>query len=522
MLKRNETVAVIGAGVGGLAAAMRLAHAGLSVTVFERASAPGGKMRQVDSPAGPVDAGPTVLTLRPIFENLFRDVRAKLSDHVTLHEEPILARHWWPDGTTLDLFADPARTADALGHFGGVTAAREYAAFRAETARLFDAFDAPMMQSVAPSKARIAARVMAEPSLIPAIGTFETMATRLARNFSDPRLRQLFGRYATYVGGSPYAAPALLRLVAEAEARGVWRVAGGMHALARAMEKVATAGGAVFRYDTHIADLATRPDGTVRLTTAAGETHIADRCVFNGDPRALTTGHLGAAATGAVPNGAVEPRSLSANVWSFAATPTGADLVHHNVFFGHDPRTEFGPIAEGRLPEDPTLYVCAEDRGGPGPVPPLERFEIIMNAPPSNGHAEEDPSTCRTRTFPVLASRGLTFSPEPPDTALTTPGGFARLFPGSLGSLYGRSPHGTMAAFARPTARTAIPGLYLAGGGAHPGAGIPMAALSGRHAAEAILTDLASTSTSRRTAMRGGISTGSATMAPAPSRSSPS
>ena len=100
-----------------------------------------------------------------------------------------------------------------------------------------------------------------------------------------------------------------------------------------------------------------------------------------------------------------------------------------------------------------------------------------MNAPPAHGEKEERGS-CRTRTFPVLAHRGLRFSPEPGDEALTTPQDFAKLFPGSQGSLYGRSPHGLTAAFARPTARTALTGLYLAGGGAHPGAGVPMAALA--------------------------------------------
>ena len=97
---------------------------------------------------------------------------------------------------------------------------------------------------------------------------------------------------------------------------------------------------------------------------------------------------------------------------------------------------------------------------------------------------------CRAKTFPPLAKFGLTFSPQPPDTALMTPQGFATRFPASQGALYGRSPHGALASFQRPTARTRLRGLYLAGGGAHPGAGVPMAALSGKHAAEAILNDL--------------------------------
>jgi 1-hydroxycarotenoid 3,4-desaturase len=223
-----------------------------------------------------------------------------------------------------------------------------------------------------------------------------------------------------------------------------------------------------------------------------------------------------------VPDTATAPRSLSANVWTFAARPSGPDLHHHNVFFGADPTREFGPIAQGRMPEDPTLYVCAQDRGTGNAPPASERFEIIMNAPPLTGQDPEDPATCRTRTFQTLARHGLTFDPAPPDSALTTPAGFEALFPASLGSLYGRSPHGLLAAFARPTARTRLPGLYLAGGGAHPGAGVPMATLSGRHAAEAIVTDRTSTSPSHRTATPGGMSTASPTTAAVPSPSSPS
>jgi len=185
--------------------------------------------------------------------------------------------------------------------------------------------------------------------------------------------------------------------------------------------------------------------------------------------------------------------------------------VHHNVFFAVHPEREFGPIAAGQMPEDPTLYICAQDRGADqAPATALERFEIIMNGPPLDDGADptdEEIDTCRKRTFETLARFGLTFDPRPGPPALTTPRQFARAFPASAGSLYGRSPHGMMAAFKRPTARLKVPGVYLAGGGAHPGAGIPMATLSGAHAAAAILTDLASPSMSRPTATHGGTST---------------
>ena len=248
----------------------------------------------------------------------------------------------------------------------------------------------------------------------------------------------------------------------------------------------------------------------------------ADAVVFNGDPAALATGRLGSAATFAVEDSGVEPRALSARVWAFAATPSGVPLAHHNVFFGADPATEFDAIARGDPPADATLYVCAQDRGTGRTPPALERFEIIENAAATTEITEGEKNACRTRVFDLLAARGLAFSDVPELGALTVPGEFDKRFPASRGSLYGRSPHGMMAAFRRPTARSGVPGLYLAGGGVHPGAGIAMAALSGRHAAEAIGADLALPSPSRRTATPGGTSTACPTMALGPSRSSPS
>ncbi|NSX53231.1 1-hydroxycarotenoid 3,4-desaturase CrtD [Parasulfitobacter algicola] len=506
----DTKVIVIGAGIGGLSAALRLAHAGLDVTVLERHAKPGGKMRTVPSDAGPVDAGPTVMTMRHVFDDLFADVGETLSDHVTLDQENILARHWWQDGSSLDLHSDPDLSAKAIREFAGPKAEMQFRAFSTRMAHLFDAFDAPMMQAAQPDLTKVTARVLREPSLIPKMAPLSTLARALRRQFTDPRLAQLFGRYATYVGGSPYQSPALLGLIAHAEAKGVWRIMGGMHLLAAAIERLAKAKGAKFIYDCDV-DRIEVQQGKIRAVHAKdGQHYLTNRVIFNGDPRALRQGLLGNTTITAVDETATEPRSLSAYVWAFSANYEGPKLAHHNVFFGVTPQAEFDALQQGKMPTDPTLYVCDQGNG---------RFEIIMNGPPQETHKQEF-EQCQILVFKTLARFGLTFDPLPGPSSLTTPADFNQLFPASAGSLYGRSPHGMMAAFARPTTRTKLPGLYLTGGGTHPGAGIPMATLSARHAAEAILTDLALTSTSRQTVTPGGTLTGSATAVKKPSRSS--
>jgi 1-hydroxycarotenoid 3,4-desaturase len=184
----------------------------------------------------------------------------------------------------------------------------------------------------------------------------------LGKHFRDQRLRQLFGRYATYCGCSPFAAPATLMLVAHVEQDGVWLVRGGMSRVAAAIRELAESQGASFRFGAHVAEIMVDRGRAAGVVLADGERIDADAVVFNGDPAALEKGLLGADVQRSIPRRAVHPRSLSAWVWSFAAEPKGADLIHHNVFFNADPAQEFGPIAQGKMPQDGTLYICAQDR----------------------------------------------------------------------------------------------------------------------------------------------------------------
>ncbi|MBD3763735.1 MAG: FAD-dependent oxidoreductase, partial [Rhodobacterales bacterium] len=458
--KPGDRAVVIGAGMGGLAAAIRLRAAGLSVTVVEMAEGPGGKARAVPTPAGPADTGPPVVTRLAWIEELFALCGTRLDDHVQAHRLPLLARHFWPDGSRLDLTPDTHANADAIANLCGAEAAAAFRRFDAAAAGLLAAFEAPVMLAPRPRPGQVALAALRRPALIPG----RSLQSWLRGQFRDPRLVQLFGRYATYVGGWPAASPAVLALIWRVEAEGVHALTGGLHGLAQALARVAQDAGVRFRYATRARRIVRQGGAVSGVEIEGGATLPCDICVFNGDPAALREGLLGPAAQAALPARAPARPSLSAWVWAFAGTATGLDLDHHNVFFTEEPRAEFGPIARGQMPEAPTLYVCAQDRGlpaAPAPGAP-ERFEIILNGPAGHPAQPGEEETCRQRTFQRLARFGLTLTPPPPGTGLTTPAMLAARFPGSQGAIYGASPEGTFAAFSRPRARTGLAGLYLA------------------------------------------------------------
>jgi 1-hydroxycarotenoid 3,4-desaturase len=502
---------VIGAGIGGLTAALRLAQAGLAVTVVDSADAPGGKMRSVPVGDVRVEAGPTVFTMRWVFEELLAECGASLAERVTLAPADLLARHAWSRDERLDLFADIDASAAAIEVFAGPREAEGYRRFCARSAEVYRTLEGPFIRAGQTGPAGLAQRVgITGLGGLVRIQPFTTLWSALGEYFRDPRLMQLFGRYATYCGASPFTAPATLMLVAHVEQAGVWTVKGGLSALAAALADLAEERGVEFRFGTRVEEIAVSSGKVSGVVLAGGARVPAGAVVCNADVAALGTGLLGRAAAPAGDRLGRSERSLSAMTLCLQARTEGFPLAHHTVFFSRDYRAEFDAILrDRRLPPDPTVYVCAQDRGAAGGQPGgPERLLMLVNAP-ADGAERPLPATeiarCDTSLRARLHACGLSLTEESP-AVRTTPDDFARLFPGSAGALYGRAAQGWAATFKRPGARTKIPGLYLAGGSIHPGPGVPMAAQSGRLAAEAILADLGSTGRSGGTAMRGGMS----------------
>ena len=319
----ERPVVVIGAGMGGLACAIDLARNGRPVLLLEQASRPGGKLREVEVAGRGIDAGPTVLTMRWVLDELFEAAGSSVDAHLSLRAADILARHAWSASEHLDLFADADRSASAIAEFAGPGEARHFRDFCARAAATYRTLERPFIRGSRPTPLSLATRVgwSGLPALLK-ISPFSTLWASLGDHFRDPRLRQLFGRYATYCGSSPYLAPATLMLVAHVEQQGVWRVEGGMYRIAEALAALATTLGVAIRYDAAVKEIVVRDGRAAGVLvghgphTDATEFIEADQVVFNGDVAALGAGLLGAEATAAA--AAVPPsrRSLSALTWT--------------------------------------------------------------------------------------------------------------------------------------------------------------------------------------------------------------
>jgi 1-hydroxycarotenoid 3,4-desaturase len=529
-LRQSDTVVVIGAGIGGLVSALLLAKQGLAVTVVESGDGPGGKLAPVRLDGVDIDTGPTVFTMRWVFDELLAEVDSSLDELVQTEQLEILARHAWAGARpeeTLDLFADRERSVQAVGDFAGAAEARRFLGFCAEAERVYRRLETPVLRSGRPQLSGLV-RALGVSGLVELarLGPLASLWQTLGRHFRDPRLRQLFARYATYCGASPWSAPATLMLVAQVEMAGVWAVKGGMSRLAHALAGLAARRGVTFRYGQPAEGIELQGGRVAAVCLPDGQRLSADAVVFNGDANALATGGLGAQVQQALAHTLaplpVVRRSLSAVTWAMRARASGFPLVRHNVFFSDDYAGEFDDILRQRqLPQQGTVYVCAQDRGDDSarvPAvdtdPALERLLCLVNAPADGDTRPFDAmetDACEHRSLALMGRCGLRLEARPAQVHRRTPADWAQRFPATGGALYGRATDSWMTVFQRPGAATAVPGLVLAGGSVHPGPGVPMAALSGRLAAAALMAHLASTRRLHPVAISGGMSTLSAT-----------
>jgi 1-hydroxycarotenoid 3,4-desaturase len=478
-----KTAIVIGAGVGGLAASINMARAGVKVRLFERGDSVGGKLREVEVGGVKMLAGPSVLTMRWVFDELFD---GRLGDYVTLLPVDPLCRHFFVDGSRLDLFTDEARSREAIERFSGRRDADGYSRYRKHAAKIYDVVRGPFMENAVPSLLEfVSPRALWQMTQIDGL---RTLWRALEEFFVDPRLRQLFGRYATYNGSSPFHAPATLAVIAHVEnAYGIFAVEGGIVRLAEALRRRAEELGVEIVTGAEVNRIELDGAQRARGIRVGDRVERADCIIANCDVADLYGRLLESAAPAQKSLRKYEDEELSLSAYVLLAVGARAPLplLHHNVFFSGDYRREFEELVGARRPpEDPTVYVCAEAE---------ERHFLLTNAPPLDGKGSAidwstETSRCRARIERVLSRHGWTLAPRA--TYEIAPPDFAARFPSSKGALYGLASNSRMAAFKRPAnTLPGIGGLYCCGGSVHPGAGLPMVALSARIATRLALKE---------------------------------
>jgi phytoene desaturase len=466
-----KTVAVVGGGIGGLTAAGVLARAGNRVIVYEQELTLGGKAQQLRVGATVLDTGPTLLTLPRLVEDTFDALGAR--DLLPrFHELGAHCTYRWGDGRSFVAHRDVAATAASVEGLAREDAPAVHR-FYAEAADIFRAAGEPYLEAPFEGFTGFIARVLRRGAGAVRrgmqLGTLDALARR---HFRSAELQQFVGRFATYVGASPFRASAAFALIPHLEvAEGVHHVAGGMGALVSALEAAVRRLGVEVRLGTR----AGWGRGARGLEAGPeGERRPVDAVVVNADPLA-SVGRAG------------EPLAMSGYVLLLEA-PVRLSLPHHSILFSPDARREFEQIFSGRLASEPTLYLChpaATDAGmaAPGTSGLLVMVNVPALRPGQDFSAEA--AALRQACLRTLASSWPELRDRWRVLGERTPVDFARQgAPG--GSLYGFLPHGRLGPFRRPRLR-GEPGVVFAGGGTHPGGGVPMVMLSGRFASQLLL-----------------------------------
>ncbi|MDF9715738.1 phytoene desaturase [Nocardioides sp. ChNu-153] len=487
----SSRVVVVGAGVGGLAAAVRLQALGHRVTVLEQAPAVGGKLGVLEADGFVFDTGPSLLTMPHVLEELFAATGAPLRDVLPLERLDVACRYTFPDGTVLDLPGDVAAVPDALDAALGPGRGAQWSAFLDRARRIWDVTHEPFLES--PIGVGDMVRLSRRLSHVTTVAPWASLRGLGRRYLHDPRLVVLLDRYATYTGSDPRRAPAALASVPWAEqAWGSWYVPGGLGRIATALvERLVALGGEV-ETGAEVVEVTTgaggRADGVV---LADGTRRPADVVVANADARQVYERLVrGATARRAATRVRRTTPSLSGLALLLGVEDPPAGTPHHQVFFTEDYDAEFDAVfgrrGRPRPVDRPTVYVAAPDDPTVVPEPGTSAWFVLVNAPPHDpgrGNDWDAPGLADARADAVLdllAERGTDVRRTLRHRTVLSPADLERrtLTPG--GSIYGTSSNGARAAFLRPANASPVPGLFLVGGSSHPGGGLPLVVLSAR------------------------------------------
>ncbi|HXF63931.1 MAG TPA: phytoene desaturase family protein [Caldilineaceae bacterium] len=487
-------IVVVGAGIGGLSAAICLAAQGQPVMLVEQQAVVGGKMGYLEDQGFRWDTGPSVITMRPVFEQLFARAGKRMAEYLELVPVEPLTRYFYPDGVRLDMTRDWPRLAEQIAALDPRDVAG-YLRFLAFAAEVYRITGPAFLYGPPPSLRTFAA---APPASWLKIGAWSSMSRAIARHVHSAHLRQLLGRFATYVGASPYHAPATLSVIAHVELTGgVWYPRGGVYQIAHALERVAAELGVTIQTAAPVETLCVEY-GRVAGVAVGGEFIPARAVVANVD---VATVYQRLLPPGSIPPRVVRrlataPTSCSAYVLLLGVKAAYPTLAHHNIFFGRDYRQEFVELFDlGLPPSDPTIYASITAKSDPSHAPPgCENWFVLVNAPALDGRYDWAANRLRYRDLVLagLARYGFDLERHIVAEHCLTPVELASQTGAWRGALYGLSSNSARNAFRRsPNRCPYLDGLYFAGGSVHPGGGVPLVILSGMAAADRLLSDRA-------------------------------
>lgn len=475
----SKKILVIGAGLGGLASAIRLARAGHAVEVWEKNSGPGGKLKELSLDGFSWGMGPSLLTMPHVLRDLFASAGERMEDHLELVRLDSCCRYFWTDGTVIDenaaFWAQP-EVARFLAYARGIYELSGEAYLHHPPGDFWRAFTPRNL-----GKLRHLGKVM----------TTRTLAREVNRRISDPHLRQIFLRFATYNGSSPYLTPATFNIIPYVEARfGAWYVRGGMAQIAEELAALAVRNGVTFRYET----TATGWSGN-EATAQDGFRCRADFLVCNADVLSARTGFLSGITPEPVRSRLLRPPLSNSGFILFLGV-RGRDprLSHHNIFFSDDYPREFKEIHDKKTsPREPTIYISVSVRTAPHHAPENhDNYFVLVNAPardPRQPWTEAEAKAYRDVVLKRLERFGLDDLPgRIVAERIFTPSDFAARDLAWHGALYGWASHSIGGSLFRPPLRAReAQNVFFVGGTTHPGGGIPLVLLSGKMVAESIL-----------------------------------
>jgi len=482
-----NTVGIIGAGIGGMSAAIRLAESGYRVTVFEKNSTAGGKAGNIEFDGFRFDTGPSLLTMMDVLKELFESSGEDINSYLDIRKLDNLCRYFYSDGTVLNAYSGKEKFySEAVTKMNVMR--ENLDAYSSYTKRIYDLTKGIFLfDSYKGIKSFLNLKSLKTLLQINKIDSFRTLHDANKSFFKDEKLVQLYDRYATYNGSNPYSAPATLSLISHVEnALGGYYLADGMYGLTKGLYKLAEKKVVEFRFDEEVTGINGEGSSVTSLCTTK-DNYTFDYYVSNLDSITTNIRFL----EEPIKNVKNELLSTSAIVFYWGIKGKHTELDTHNILFSSDYRKEFNELFDERIiPIDPTVYIYISSKFAKSDAPDgYENWFVMINTPANFGQdwEEEAKGIKKTIIKKIEKITGKQIEGSIVAERILNPKILEDKTGGYKGSIYGYSSNTKLAAFKRQSNRSKkYHKLYYCGGSAHPGGGIPLVILSGKNVAEMI------------------------------------